>query len=56
LHDLDQVKNHFPHSLLLSREPIAYGATNDVLTKENWLKARQLNEAFDEHADHCGHD
>jgi hypothetical protein len=27
-----------------------------VLTKENWRKARELNEAFDEHADHCGHD
>jgi len=56
LHDLEQVKTHFPQSLLLSREPIAFGATEDVLTKENWRKARELNEAFDEHADHCGHD
>lgn len=56
LHDLEQVKTHFPQSLLLSREPIAFGATVEVLTKENWRKARELNEAFDEHADHCGHD
>jgi zinc/manganese transport system ATP-binding protein len=56
LHDLEQVKTHFPKSLLLSRELIAFGATKDVLTKENWRKARELNEAFDEHADHCGHD
>jgi len=53
LHDLEQVKNHFPQSLLLSRESIAFGNTEDVLTEENWLKARQLNEAFDEHAGHC---
>jgi len=56
LHDLEQVKTHFPQSLLLSREMIAFGATNNVLTKENWRKARELNEAFDEYADHCGHD
>ena len=56
LHDLEQVRAHFPQSLLLSREPIAFGDTQEVLTRENWLKARQLNEAFDEHADHCGHD
>lgn len=56
LHDLDQVKSHFPQSLMLSREPIAFGATEEVLTKENWLKARQLNEAFDEHAVYCGHE
>jgi zinc/manganese transport system ATP-binding protein len=54
LHDLDQVRRHFPECLLLSREPIAFGATKDVLTDENWLRARQLNEAFDEHAVYCG--
>jgi len=54
LHDLEQVKKHFPLSLLLSREPIAFGETNQVLTEENWQKARQFNEAFDEHANHCG--
>ena len=54
LHDLEQVNTHFPQSLLLSREPIAFGLTPDVLTKENWLKARKLNEAFDDHAVYCG--
>jgi zinc/manganese transport system ATP-binding protein len=54
LHDLEQVKSHFHHALLLSREPIAFGPTEEVLSKENWLKARQLNEAFDEHAVYCG--
>jgi zinc/manganese transport system ATP-binding protein len=55
LHDLDQVKNHFPLSLLLSRQKIAFGPTAEVMTSENLLKARQLNEAFDDHADYCGH-
>jgi len=54
LHDLEQVKTHFPQCLLLSRESIAFGDTQKVLTEENWLKARKLNEAFDEHAVYCG--
>lgn len=54
LHDLEQVRSHFPHCLLLSREPIAFGATDTVLTQSNWQRARQLNEAFDENAAHCG--
>lgn len=54
LHDLEQVRKHFPQTLLLSREPIAFGDTEEVLKPENWQRARQLNEAFDEHADHCG--
>ncbi len=54
LHDLEQVRQHFPECLLLSREPIAFGATSEVLTDANWLRARKLNEAFDEHAVYCG--
>lgn len=54
LHDLEQVRKHFPQCLLLSREPIAFGPTNEVLTEANWQRARQLNEAFDEHAVYCG--
>lgn len=54
LHDLEQVRHNFPECLLLSREPIAFGPTADVLTDANWLRARKLNEAFDEHAVYCG--
>tara|TARA_R110001592_G_scaffold62142_4_gene189900 strand:+ start:9584 stop:10324 length:741 start_codon:yes stop_codon:yes gene_type:complete len=54
LHDLEQVRHTFPECLLLSREPIAFGPTADVLTDANWLRARKLNEAFDEHAVYCG--
>lgn len=53
LHDIDQVRQHFPSALLLSRQLIAIGDTDSVLTPENQLKARQLNEAFDDHANIC---
>ena len=53
LHDLDLVKSLFPEALLLAREPVAWGATRDVLTAENLLKARRMCEAFDEHAEAC---
>jgi len=43
----------FPEALLLAREPVAWGATRDVLTAENLLKARRMCEAFDEHAHEC---
>jgi len=56
LHDLDQVREHFPSCLLLSRQPIASGATETVLTQKNLDRARQLNEAFDEHAAPCFHE
>jgi zinc/manganese transport system ATP-binding protein len=53
LHDLDLVKANFPESLLLAREPVAWGATPVVLTPENLLKARRMCEAFDLHAAEC---
>jgi zinc/manganese transport system ATP-binding protein len=53
LHDLDLVKSMFPEALLLAREPVAWGKTEDVLTAENLLKARRMCEAFDEHAEAC---
>lgn len=55
LHDYDQVKRHFPKSLLLSRQSIACGETASVLTDKNIQTARQLNEAFDDHAEFCSH-
>ena len=53
LHDLDQVKREFPHSLLLARELVASGPTQRVLSSENLLKARAMAEAWDEHAGAC---
>ena len=53
LHDIDLVKMSFPQSFLLAREPVAWGATREVLTAENLFKARRMCEAFDEHAEAC---
>lgn len=47
LHDLDAVRRHFPQTLLLAREPVAWGATADVLTAPNLLRARRLSERWD---------
>ncbi|MDP2264669.1 MAG: zinc ABC transporter ATP-binding protein AztA [Hydrogenophaga sp.] len=53
LHDLAQVRAHFPLTLLLARTCIAYGPTASVLTAEHWAQAHRLHEAFDERAPHC---
>jgi zinc/manganese transport system ATP-binding protein len=53
LHDLDVVRDNFPETLLLAREPVAWGATADVLTPDNWAKACRMCEAFDEEAQAC---
>jgi zinc/manganese transport system ATP-binding protein len=53
LHDIDMVKRVFPQTLLIAREPVAWGDTPDVLSAENLLKARRMVEAYDPHADVC---
>jgi zinc/manganese transport system ATP-binding protein len=54
LHDLDTVKRIFPHTLLIAREPVAWGETESVLSPENLLRARRMVEAHDPHATPCG--
>ena len=56
LHDIEQVRAHFPTTLLLAREVVAWGDTRKVLTPANLVKSRQLVEAFDEHAEVCERD
>lgn len=53
LHDLDIVRKSIPNTLLLAREAIAWGATEDVLTPENLLKSRRMIEAFEDDAEVC---
>ncbi|MCG7394429.1 ABC transporter ATP-binding protein [Microvirga sp. ACRRW] len=53
LHDLDMVKRVFPKTLLIAREPVAWGDTLDVLSADNLLKARRMVEAHDPHAHVC---
>jgi zinc/manganese transport system ATP-binding protein len=54
LHDLDVVRRVFPRTLLIAREPVAWGATGDVLSGANLLQARRMIEAHDPLATSCG--
>jgi len=53
LHDHDQVRRHFPKTLLIARETIAWGRTEEVLTPGNLLRARRMAESWDEDAPIC---
>jgi len=53
LHDLELVAAHFPRTLLLAREPVAWGDTGAVLTPENLERARHMCEAFEVTAGEC---
>lgn len=53
LHDLDEVRRHFPRTLLMARELIAHGPTHEALTAENLFRARTTSEAFDDAAAIC---
>jgi zinc/manganese transport system ATP-binding protein len=44
LHDFDHVRQEYPESLLLAREVVARGATAEVLSETNLLRARNLAE------------
>jgi len=53
LHDLDQVRAHFPDTLLMARECVAWGATGEVVTPPNLLRARHMSEAWSAEAEDC---
>jgi zinc/manganese transport system ATP-binding protein len=53
LHDIDLVAAHFPETLLLAREVVAWGATAEVLTADHLAEARRMCEAFDDSASAC---
>ena len=53
LHDLEQVREHFDETLLLAREPVAWGPTAQVLSAEHLFRARRMAEAWDERAGVC---
>ncbi len=40
LHDMDIVRDYFPDTVILARSAIAWGATEDVLTRENLRRAK----------------
>lgn len=53
LHDEQQVRAHFPQTLLVARELVAWGATANVLTQANLTMARAMAEAWDDNAEVC---
>ncbi|MFC4159518.1 zinc ABC transporter ATP-binding protein AztA [Chitinimonas lacunae] len=56
LHDFAQVREHFPHTLLLAKECIAWGDTASVLTPERLRRANAMEEEWDETAEVCRRD
>lgn len=53
LHDLELVRAHFPHTVLLAREKLGWGPTGEILTETRLGEARRMAEAFDRHASEC---
>lgn len=53
LHDFAQIREFFPHCLLLARECVAWGPSRETLHPEKLLQARFFRPVFAEHADAC---
>ena len=53
LHDIEQVRRHFPRTLLLARRVVAWGETAEVLTPPLLREARAMAETWVEDAAIC---
>ncbi len=53
LHDFDQVRAHFPQTLLMARRAIEWGPTETALSSSNLLRARAMAERWDDDAVAC---
>lgn len=53
LHDFEQVRAHFPETLLLARRLVGWGPTQEVMSSANLLQARAMAERWDEDAEAC---
>ena len=53
VHDLELVRQNFPETLLLARQPVAWGETAAALAPENLLRARRFHEAWEDDAPWC---
>ena len=53
LHDDTQVRSYFPQTLLLARELVAWGPTEQVMTDVYLARARAMAEAWDDNAELC---
>jgi zinc/manganese transport system ATP-binding protein len=63
LHDLAFIRQHFPQTLLLARERVAWGPTAETLSQDNLTKAKAMTDRWardgerapQHHHDHTGH-
>ena len=53
LHDMELVRRHFPDCLLMAREAVAWGKTQEALVPANLTRARAMTEAWDDNAPWC---
>ncbi len=53
LHDDTLVRQHFPQTVLLARELVGWGPTDQTLTEPKLRRARGMAEAWDEAAERC---
>jgi len=53
LHDIEQVRQHFPDTLLLARETIAWGSTAQILHSDNLRRAKNMAEHWSADAQPC---
>lgn len=53
MHDIDLVREAFPEAILIAREPVAWGTTDEALSAANMLKARAMSEAWDDRLGCC---
>lgn len=51
LHDFDQVRAHFPRTLLMARQTVAWGVTEEALSPANLQRARALAERWEDRND-----
>jgi len=56
MHDLASVRFHFPQTMLLARELVAWGGTAETLRDDNLARAQKLAEGWVENADACERD
>ena len=56
LHDFEQVRAHFPRTLLLARQAIAWGDTHEVVCEAKLVLSRRMSEAWDDAASICQED
>jgi len=56
IHDHDQIREHFPNTLLLARAPVAWGPTAQALAADKLEAVRCMAEAWDDTAQLCEDD